>query len=135
MRKISRRLILIAAILALVFLVGSYFRKPAVEAFSSDIYTQEDYDVAVTVVKRQYSSLTSPTLLKIGYSGDEWTLSQQEYILHFGDYTEGIVLYSDFYIPKYFRNSWEAGETYRNWQWYLARKDGGDWTVVTSGYG
>lgn len=135
MRKISRRLILIAVILALVFLVGSYFRKPAVEAFSSDIYTQEDYDAAVTVVKRQYNSLTSPTLLKIGYSGDEWTLSQQEYILHFDDYTEGIVLYSDFSVPKYFRNSWEAGETYRNWQWYLARKDGGDWTVVTSGYG
>lgn len=135
MRKISRKLILIAVILVLALLIGSFFRKPTVEAFSSDIYTQEDYDAAVKVVKQQYDSLTSPTLLKIGYSGDEWTLSQQEYILHFGDYTEGIVLYCDFSVPKYFRNSWEAGETYRNWQWYLARKDGGDWVAVTSGYG
>lgn len=135
MRKISRKWILFAVLLVLALLIGYFFRKSTIEAFSSDIYTQEDYDAAVKVVKRQYNSLTSPTLLKIGYSGDEWTSSQQKYILHFGDYTEGIVLYSDFYIPKYFRNSWEAGETYRNWQWYLARKDGGDWVVVTSGYG
>lgn len=135
MRKISRKWILFAVILVLALLIGYFFRKPTIEAFSSDIYTQEDYDAAVKVVRQQYNSLTSPTLLKIGYSGDEWTSSQQEYILHFGDYTEGIVLYSDFHIPKYFRNSWDAGETYYNWQWYLARKDGGDWIVVTSGYG
>lgn len=134
MRKIFRKIILIAVILALALLIGSFFRKPTVEAFSSDIYTQEDYDAAVKVVKQQYGGLTRPTLLKIGYSGDKWTLSQQEYILHFGDYTEGIVLYGDFHVPKYFRNSWEAGETYRNWKWSLARKDGGEWVVVASGY-
>lgn len=71
MRKFPRKIILFAVILVLVLLAGSFFRKPTIEAFSSDIYTQEDYDAAVKVVRQQYNSLASPILLKIGYSGDE----------------------------------------------------------------
>lgn len=136
MGKISRRLIGIAVILALALLFVRHFQNPTIAPFSSRLYTQEDYDAAVRLVKRQFKPSDKRTLLRISYAGDEKTQSEQDYILAFGDYTEGIVLYSDFYVPKHGADGcWNPDSTYRNWAWCLARKDDGPWTVVTAGYG
>lgn len=135
-RILAGILVLLAVVAALFFFFRSRRQEPAIEAFSSQLYTQEDYDAAVRLVKRQFKPLDKRTLLRISYAGDGKALSEQDYILAFGDYTEGIVLYSDFYVPKHGADGcWNPDSTYRNFAWYLARKNGGLWTVVTAGYG
>ena len=70
------------------------------------------------------------------YAGDETVQKEQEYILGFGDYDEGIVLLSSFTVDEHGGDgSLEPNGTYTRWSWYLARKNGGKWNIVTSGYG
>ena len=61
---------------------------------------------------------------------------EQEYILSFGDYDEVIVLLSSFTVDEHGGDgSLEPNHTYTRWSWYLARRNGGKWKIVTSGYG
>jgi len=30
--------------------------------------------------------------------------------------------------------AWEADKEYTDWQWWLAREEGGDWELLTWGY-
>ena len=110
-----------------------------ISPMESERFTEEDYLSAAEVVKKQMSSRefnesADITPLAIRYAGDEKTEAEQDYICTFGDYDEGIVLLSDFQVGES-TGPLEPNHTYRNWQWYLARKDGGRWVIVTSGYG
>lgn len=110
-----------------------------ISPMESERFTEEDYLSAAEVVKKQMSSRefnesADITPLAIRYAGDEKTEAEQDYICTFGDYDEGIVLLSDFQVGES-TGPWEPNHTYRNWQWFLARKDGGRWVIVTSGYG
>lgn len=103
---------------------------------TSEIYTQEDYLAAVQAVKTGFRDFQGCTLTEISYAGDETVQKEQEYILSFGDYDEGIVLLSSFTVDEHGGDgSLEPKHTYTRWSWYLARKNGGKWNIVTSGYG
>lgn len=110
-----------------------------ISPMESERFTEEDYLSAAEVVKmrmtsRKFNESADITPLAIRYAGDAKTEAEQDYICTFGDYDEGIVLLSDFHVGKS-TGPWEPNYTYKNWQWYLARKDGGRWVIVTSGYG
>lgn len=107
-----------------------------VRGIDSEIYTDEDYLAAVQAVIAGFRDFQGCTLTEISYAGDETVQKEQEYILSFGDYDEGIVLLSSFTVDEHGGDgSLEPNHTYTRWSWYLARKNGGKWKIVTSGYG
>lgn len=107
-----------------------------VRGIDSEIYTDEDYLAAVQAVIAGFRDFQGCTLKEISYAGDETVRKEQEYILGFGDYDEGIVLLSSFTVDEHGGDgSLEPNHTYTRWSWYLARKNGGKWKIVTSGYG
>lgn len=135
MRKILACFLLIALVLSLAG-CGGNGREVTVLDMESELYTQEDYLAAVETVKSYFRNFRGCTMKEISYAGDEKTQKEQEYILGFGDYSEGIVLMSTFDVDENGGDgSFEPNNTYYGWCWYLARRDGGNWTVVTCGYG
>ena len=121
MRRLAGWTLLFVFVLSL-FGCGKTGGDMRVRGMDSEIYTDEDYLAAVQAV--------------ISYAGDETVQKEQEYILSFGDYDEGIVLLSSFTVDEHGGDgSLEPNGTYTRWGWYLARKNGGKWNIVTCGYG
>ena len=50
------------------------------------------------------------------------------------NYTQCMILDSDFHSPLEERGAWEADKEYENWNWVFARADGGDWELLNWGY-
>ena len=54
------------------------------------------------------------------------------------DYTQCIELLMDFRSPSAEEDlkgtAWEPDTEYTDYEWWLARTDGGDWVIVTNGY-
>ncbi len=135
MRKVLACFLLIALVLSLAG-CGGDAKEVMVVDMESELYTQADYLAAVETVESYFQNFRGCTMKEISYAGDEKTQKEQEYILGFGDYSEGIVLLSTFDVDENGGDgSFEPNRTYYDWGWYLARKDGGNWAVVTCGYG
>ena len=49
-------------------------------------------------------------------------------------FTQCIMFKSNFHSPKEGGGAWNADEEYTDWQWWLARSDGGQWKLMTWGY-
>ena len=50
------------------------------------------------------------------------------------DFTQCIMFTGSFHTPKYNAGAWNPDEEYTDWQWWLARPEGGQWKLMTSGY-
>ena len=50
-------------------------------------------------------------------------------------FSQCILFKSDFHSPKKGGGAWNADQVYTDWQWWLARADGGTWKLMTWGYG
>ena len=48
--------------------------------------------------------------------------------------TQCIEFLSDFNSPREGGGAWQADYEYNDWQWWLARTDGGSWQLLTWGY-
>ena len=51
-----------------------------------------------------------------------------------GSFTQVAEFLSDFHSPVEGGGAWEADMEYTDWQWWLAREEGGDWQLMTWGY-
>lgn len=135
MRRLAGWTLLFVFVLSL-FGCGKTGGDMRVRGIDSEIYTDEDYQAAVQTVIAGSRDFKGCTLKEISYAGDETVRKEQEYLLGFGDYDEGIVLLSTFTVDeKGGDGSLEPNSTYKNWSWYLARKSAGNWEIVTCGYG
>ncbi len=43
-------------------------------------------------------------------------------------------VYEQFSLAKKGGGAWTADEEYTDWQWWLARSDGGQWKLMSWGY-
>ena len=76
------------------------------------------------------------------YAGDECNSEENLKWLNSlgdgGDYTQCIEFLTDFHSPvleeQLEGTAWEPDHEYADYQWWLARKDGGDWELVSWGY-
>ena len=127
--------------LCLVMLCGC--SKPAnitnvsVDYGKSKIFSQQDMDSAISVIKKEFSSWDGCELHSITFTSDSICKDNLEYcndLREDADFDECIVFKSSFHSPKHGGEGLEADLEYKYWSWYLARKDDAAWTLLTWGY-
>ena len=105
---------------------------------TSQIYTQEELEEAVIRIKCEFASWEGCELHKLSYAGDEANNAENLEWLNDheggGSYTRAAEFLSDFHSPVQAAGAWEPDEEYKDYQWWLARTDGGDWEIVDYGY-
>lgn len=147
----KKRIILLLSIFTVTLLLfgcagkGGDVSDVKIDYGKSDIYTKEDMDKAIEVIKKEFSEWDGCKLYDIRYLSDDanskenikWLnqLAKGQNIK--GNFTEVIAFKSDYHSPKDTEGTaWEADTDYKDWQWWLAR-DGkeGDWILLSNGYG
>lgn len=109
---------------------------------TSEIYTQEDMDAAIQKINDEFAGWKGCEMHNIRYASDD--CNSEENIkwvneLREGEnYTQCIQFLTDFHSPTkeedYKETAWEPDQEYKDYQWTLARVDGGEWVLVTWGY-
>ena len=105
---------------------------------ASEIYNQTEMNAAIKIIKKQFGKWKGCKLHNIRYAGDaannaenlKWLndLRQNE------NFVQCIEFFSDFYVSPKTNTTFNPDSEYKNWQWWLARSDGGKWQLVTFGY-
>ena len=117
--------------------------KVKIDYGTSSIYSKEDMDSAIDVIKKQFSSFEFEgcELHSLSYISDE-ECNNADNIEWMNDlrtdddkevFTQCIAFDSSFRSPKKGGGAWEANEEY-TWSWWLARNEGGEWKLMTWGY-
>ena len=112
----------------------------------SEIYTQEDMDSAIEIIKEKFSRWDGCELHSIRYTDDDYC-NTKENINWMNDlaasqgyepnFTQCIAFFSSFHSPKSSednKTAFNIDSEYEDWSWYLARSDGGEWKLMTFGY-
>ncbi len=103
---------------------------------TSDLYTTEDLDEAIAVIREEFDRMEGCELHSLTYAGDEASLEELDYCNSLADretYVDSLLFRSSFRSPKEAIGAWEPDTEY-TWTWSLARTDGGEWVLVTYGY-
>ena len=118
--------------------------KPEVEIDygSSELYTTEEMDEAIALILEEFNTWEGCEMHSIRYFSDE--CNSGEFVAWMNElaearepgttFTQCIAFRSDFHSPAEAYGSWEADQEYTNWEWWLAREDGGSWQLMTWGY-
>ncbi len=108
---------------------------------ASSIYSREDMEEAVKALVRSFNSWeVKCTLLSVSYAGDETVTEENlDYCNTMAvDFTfdKVIVFKTAFRTPESSEDAgaFESDTLYTDYTWYLAKENGGEWTVVTAGY-
>lgn len=97
----------------------------------SAIYTPQEIENAMDVVKRQFAAgFEGCILLELWYDEEVSLKQADEWAEQYGA-KEAIVLLSNFYVTK--NPTFSSNTTMKNWSWILVRNNGG-WELKTSGY-
>ena len=103
-----------------------------VRQVASSLYSQEDIDEAIDVVKSDFmKDWWGCELTLIYYAGDDYCKYESEQ-----RGVETIVLLSEFKTGKHMPDdtSLNENETYTNWNWILVREKDGTWKHIDHGY-
>ena len=128
--------IFLAAIIFLTF--NQAAAKVQINYGLSEIYTQAEMNDAVKIIKKQFGSWKGCKLKNIRYAGD--SCNNAENLKWLNDlrpqknFVQCIEFFSDFYVGKRTNTTFNPDSNYKDWQWWLARAEGGNWQLVTFGY-
>ena len=130
-----KKLYKIGICLLLILCVGCQRKEVKVRTIYSDIYTKDEIQEAVDVIKKEFSKeWKGCTLKEIYYAGDDRALFTSYAKQYHGD--EALVLKTNFHT-NYF--SWKIGLNsncdYEDYQWIFVRNKNGKWKHVDGGYG
>ena len=111
----------------------------------SEIFTHEDMDFAINIIKEHFSKWDGCELHSIRYTDDDycnteaninWMNELAESRGYEDNFTQCIAFFSNFHSPKdtSTKTSLNINSEYTDWTWYLARVDGGEWKLMTFGY-
>lgn len=133
-----KKMISVCFMLLLMFSLGSCGKSKAdvtIDYGSSELYTEQDMDRAVEVIKDKFAEFDGCVLHSLTYAGDDVSKDQIEYCNSFdqdADFTECMVFHSSFRSPPNGGGAWEADMEY-TWDWYLAKGGDGNWILLTYG--
>ncbi len=109
---------------------------------TSSIYTKAEMDAAIELIKKEFSTWDGCELHSISYSTDEeCSESNIAWMNEMGKatdveetFTQCIMFKSNFHSPLNGGSGFNSDEEYTDWQWWLARSEGGQWKLMTYGY-
>lgn len=105
---------------------------------TSQLFTKDDFDKAIQLLNAEFSGWEGCEMHNIRFTGDtcsnEENLNWVNSLKEGRNYTQCMILDSDFHSPLEERGAWEADKEYENWNWVFARADGGDWELLNWGY-
>jgi len=129
---IAIAILLAVIVLACVSTIVYVYNKPVtVDLGSSDLYASSEIQSAIDIVKEEFNELEGCKLFSLSYAGDEDSLKEFDYN---DDYDEAIVINSKFLSPVFGGGGWNSHEIY-TWHFILMREKGGEWHLLTYGYG
>ena len=142
MKRLFVFLLFISVVVSLVGCGNKTVSEAEIDYGSSSVYTKEDMDAAIELIKKEFSSWKGCELHSIVYAGDDQcdqsTLDWMNELESANDaeqtFTQCIVFKSDFHSPKNGGDAWNGDYEYTNWGWWLARSDNGQWKLMTYGY-
>lgn len=143
MRKTVAVLLLISFLFVLAGCTGKPKAEVSIDYGGSTIYTKEDMDAAIAVIQKEFDTWEGCELHSISYGSDDacnaenirWMNELEAANDAQETFSQCILFKSDFHSPKNGGGAWNADQEYTDWQWWLARADGGAWKLMTWGYG
>ena len=123
--------------------------KVAIELGSSSLYTQEELNAIVLLIREKFASFSGCELHGIRYAGDgadneenlEWLNSLREVRSNIPpedagkQYVRVAEFLSDFHSPVEDGDyAWNQDTEYTDYQWWLGRLEDGRWEIVSWGY-
>jgi len=124
--------------------------RVAIDLGSSSIYTEEERDAAVSLIREKFASFPGDCELhSIRYAGDEannvenlkWLNSLREVRSNIPpedagkEYVQVAEFLMDFHSPvEEGPYAWELDMEYKDYQWWLARLKDCEWEIVSWGY-
>ena len=147
---------ILKSIAAIIFSMIAVFNSSLAEASGdvskvkivygvSDIYSREDMDSAIAIIKEMFSKWDGCELHTIRYTDDDycnteknikWMNELAEGRGYEADFDQCIAFFSNFHSPSYgnHHKTFNTDSEYEDWSWYLARTNGGEWKLITFGY-
>ena len=118
------------------------FEETSDEIAGSEIFSFSDISSAMDKVMDEFNTWKGCEYGELRFAGDEASseenLAWLNEISDGADYTQCIELLMDFRSPSAEEDlkgtAWEPDTEYTDYEWWLARTDGGDWVIVTYGY-
>ncbi|MBQ1312154.1 MAG: hypothetical protein IIY55_09935 [Blautia sp.] len=112
--------------------------KETVDYGTSELYTREDMEKALVLIDAEFGTWEGCRMNSIRYAGDECMNEDNlKWMNDLGEekgYTQCIEFLSEFHSPVEGGGAWEPDTDYHDYQWWLARQEGGDWELLTWGY-
>ena len=121
----------------------------AIDLGSSSLYTQEELNTAILLIKDKFATFAGCELHSIRYAGDnanneenlEWLNSLREVRSNIPpedvgkQYVQVAEFLSNFHSPvEEGPYAWEIDMEYKDYQWWLGRLEDGRWEIVSWGY-
>ena len=120
-----------------------------IELGASSLYTQEELNTAILLIRDKFATFTGCELHSICYAGDdannkenlEWLNSLREVRSNIPPedvgkkYVQVAEFLSNFHSPvEEGPYAWNLDEEYTDYQWWLGRLEDGRWEIVSWGY-
>ena len=105
---------------------------------TSEIYTEDDMEEMVDLIEEEFSTWNGCELHALRYGGDELANEENlQYVNSMRDdksFVDCAVFQGDFHSPVEDKGAWDPDTEYTDWNWWLAREEGGNWELITWGY-
>lgn len=135
----TRRIVtIVAAVLITVVMICVFLnlRHVEIDYGTSKIYSQQDMDAAIKIIKDEFYTWDGCKLYSISYTDDSLCQRELEYCNTLAKegvtYTECIVFRTYFRSPIFGGDGWNENHKY-NYSWYLGRIKDGEWVLLTCG--
>ncbi len=133
-----KRLLITAAALGAIAVWIIKSDTVPVEYGNSSIYSKADMDSAIAAIRAKFKTFSGCELKRLRYAGDSCMSSENlAWMNQLGEnapYAWCIEFLSDFHTPKDASGAWEPDAEYKNWEWWLARTEDGEWELLSWGY-
>lgn len=103
----------------------------------SEYFTEEDFDIAEKLIEAEVAGWKGVEVISLSYAGDEnnsepnidWLSGLED-----EDFTQAMELLAEIHTTDEVQGALEPDTDYEDYQFWLARTDGGDWKLVSWGY-
>ena len=139
----KKRILLLLSIMCICGLIGCEKDSVSeVDYGTSSIYSEDDMNEAIELVKDEFVTWEGCELQSISYSSDEecnsdnisWLNELAQANNMSDEFTQCMMLVSDFHTSENAPVQWNADTDYEDFQWWLARTDNGEWKLISWGY-